>query len=409
MHLHLPPGVSTPSFVPGTSDDPGSLTQVSVPPDSELDVFGSVVYDTDPETLSSAVNVNPEYIQVHEGEYMHDDDFPDEDALLDNAADLGNEGDHSTFLRPLRSDATDGEYNYDPFIVEHRDGIANLQEPQIPIHLLVVYTIITWLHFQFHLPRVACNAMLAFLALLFRFFSVDLALPFTTFHSATRALGVNPGVELLAVCPGCRCVYPSAGSKHVQEECITCHIPLFLPDHTRQGNRRAVKTPVIKYPYLPLSEQIVSILKTPGIEALLDEWRTKPRNSGSYGDIFDGSMCRLKLRAPDGSVFFSNHPHESHGPDNELRIGVNLGVDWYVLRLSFYNLYKTGPGFRIFVATSHHPIRRVPPRFPSATSHPNSGASCYFIIYIQDKVFKVPYVKSHVHKHPSGAQGTVFR
>jgi hypothetical protein len=65
-----------------------------------------------------------------------------------------------------------------------------------------------------------------------------------------------------------------------------------------------VKLPVIKYPYLPLSAQIESLLKVPGVEALLDEWRKRPWNIGEYGDIFDGEVCHLKLRAPDGSLFF---------------------------------------------------------------------------------------------------------
>ena len=334
VHLHLSPGVSALSLVPGKSDDPGALTQVSIL-DSELHifqtptVFGNVVYDANPGMLSSTVDVNPEYVHAYKGENVpNNNDFPDKDTLFDST-DLGNNGDQSISLSSLISATTE----HDPFIVEHYDK-ANLQGPQIPSHLVVVYTLITWLHFQFHLPHVACNAILAFLALLFRFFSMDIELPFVTLQSATCALGVNPRVELLAVCPGCQGVYPSANSKHVQKECTFCHIPLFLPDHTRQGNCHAVKTPVIKYLYLPLLEQIVSILKTPGVEALLDEWRTKPCNLGEYGDIFDGRMCQLKLRAPDSSLFFSNRPHKSHGPDNELWIGVNLGVNWYMPRLA---------------------------------------------------------------------------
>src|SRR6267154_869429 len=327
--LRLPTGISSPSFVPGASDERGLLTYDPIL-DPDPDVFGNDFHDPYPGGPSSAVNVNPEYVHVHKGKYVHDgDDFPDEDVLFGNA-DLGNDGDHSVSLGSLASDST--RCNYDPFIVEQQDrgGTPSPQEPDIPSHLLVVYMMITWLHFQFHLPRAACNAILAFIALLFRFVSMDIAPPFTTLQSTTRALGVNPGVQLLAVCPGCRGIYPSVGSKHVQDECMLCRIPLFLPDQTRQGNLRVVKTPVIKYPYLPLSEQIVSILKTPGAEVLLDKWHSKLHKSGEYGDIFDGRMCRLKLRAPDGSLFFTNRPHESHGPNNELRIGVNLGVDWYV-------------------------------------------------------------------------------
>jgi len=114
----------------------------------------------------------------------------------------------------------------------------------------------------------------------------------------------------------------------MQEKCIRRDAPLFLSEHTRQGIRHVIKTPIIKYPYLPLSDQIVSILSNPGIEALLNNWCTKPRNPEEYSDIFNGRMCRLKLRAPDGSLFFSNRHHEGTGPDNELQIGVNLSVDW---------------------------------------------------------------------------------
>ena len=88
--------------------------------------------------------------------------------------------------------------------------------------------------------------------------------------------------------------------------------------------------PIIKYPYLLLSTQIESLLKVPGIEALLDEWRKRPMNIGKYGNIFDGEVCRVKLRAPNGTPFFSNLPHKKNGPQGELRIGVNLRVDWYV-------------------------------------------------------------------------------
>ena len=72
------------------------------------------------------------------------------------------------------------------------------------------------------------------------------------------------------------------------------------------------------------------LLKIPGIKALLDQWCMKPRNPGEYSDIFDGDMCHLKLRAPNGMLFFSNLPYEKNGPGGELCIGVNLGVYWYV-------------------------------------------------------------------------------
>jgi hypothetical protein len=79
-----------------------------------------------------------------------------------------------------------------------------------------------------------------------------------------------------------------------------------------------VKSPVIKYLYLSLSNQIQSILKVPSVEALLNEWCKKPRSLGEYGDIFDGSMCCDKLKGPDGNLFFSNLSNEGTGPSGEL-------------------------------------------------------------------------------------------
>ncbi|KAG1807702.1 hypothetical protein EV424DRAFT_1350598 [Suillus variegatus] len=60
--------------------------------------------------------------------------------------------------------------------------------------------------------------------------------------------------------------------------------------------------PIIKYPYLPLSEQIKSLLKIPGLEAVLDGWRSKPCTISKYTDIFDGDTCRTKLKGPDDKL-----------------------------------------------------------------------------------------------------------
>ncbi len=65
-----------------------------------------------------------------------------------------------------------------------------------------------------------------------------------------------------------------------------------------------MKHPIIKYPYLLLSAQIESLLKVPGVEVLLNDWHKKPQKLGKYGDIFDGDVCHIKLRAPNGTLFF---------------------------------------------------------------------------------------------------------
>jgi hypothetical protein len=223
------------------------------------------------------------------------------------------------------------EDNPDPFVVE--DGFVSMDDTDlasIPPHLLSIYAVVSWLHLQFHLPRIACNALLAIFACVLLSIMPGIDTPFITLQSSHRVLGVDIPTFTLPVCPSCRDVYPPAGSPHSHETCTSCKIDLFLPGVTKRGNQRPVKTPIVKYPYLPLSEQIKSLLKVPGLETVLDDWRCKPRSPRQYGDIFDGAVCRTKLKGPDGKLFFSNLPNERNGPDGELRIGVNLGVDWYV-------------------------------------------------------------------------------
>jgi hypothetical protein len=281
------------------------------------------------------------------------EDFADEDILpADQDPDCGDEIFDTATLLPSALTEDDP----DPFLVNQGSTQSPANVLDIPDHLLVIYAMVSWLHLQFNLPRIACNAVLAFLACLMTFLRPGLSSPFISLQSVTRTLAVDPSIHLLPVCPKCREVYPPAASQYVRDACTSCNVPLFLSDHTKRGNLRGMKTPEIKYPYLSLSHQLISVLKIPGIEVLLDNWRTKQRVSGDYGDIFDGDMCRLHLKAPDGSVFFSNLPHESKGPNGELRIGVNLGVDWYVLSSLQFDLTSSPNRFsyiRSNIAPSH--------------------------------------------------------
>ncbi|KAG0693068.1 hypothetical protein DFH29DRAFT_881751 [Suillus ampliporus] len=140
----------------------------------------------------------------------------------------------------------------DPFITDNLfSSSLDTDLSHVPPHLLTIYALVTWLHLQFHLPRAACNALLAVLACLLLAISPSIETPFITLQSSNRVLGVD--------------------------------------------------APILTLP-------IKSMLKIPGLEAILDDWRSKPRSVGTYTDIFDGDMCRKKLKDPDGKLFFSNSP-----------------------------------------------------------------------------------------------------
>ncbi|KAG1789811.1 uncharacterized protein HD556DRAFT_1311011 [Suillus plorans] len=168
----------------------------------------------------------------------------------------------------------------DPFISNEGFSTTNDQNlADVPPHLLNIYVVVSWLHLQFHLPHVACNALLTIFACILIALAPTINVPFVTLQSSNHVLGVDTTIFTLPVCPTC------------------CDIK--------------------------------SLLKIPGLEAVLDGWRSKPRTIGKYTDIFDGDTCRTKLKGPDGKLFFSNLPHEQHGPDGELHIRVNLGADWF--------------------------------------------------------------------------------
>lgn len=85
--------------------------------------------------------------------------------------------------------------------------------------------------------------------------------------------------------------------------------------------------------------------------------------------------------------FFSNHPHELNRPNNELWIGVNLGIDWYVPCFASPNLNNLSVGFLTYKATLHHLTYHVPPHSRSVIYHPNSGTLYYVIYYMTVLIF----------------------
>lgn len=271
---------------------------------------------------------------VMEEMQRQEDPFPedDEDDLqqIDIDVDVLDEDGDNEMMGP-DADLDVDEDDPDPFVPDEAfNSTDNSNLIDVPPHLITIYALVSWLHLQYHLPRVACNALLTIFGLILVCLSPAIEVPFVTLQSSNRVLGVDKVVFNLPVCPTCRDVFPPAMSTKCHDTCTTCAVDLFLPDTTKRGNLRATKTPIITYPYLPLSEQIISLLKIPGLEAVLDGWRSKPRTVGTYTDIFDGAVCRTKLKSPDGNLFFLNLPHENNGPNGELHIGVNLGVDWYV-------------------------------------------------------------------------------
>ena len=217
-------------------------------------------------------------------------------------------------------DEPDPFYNPQPFNMH--DDINTLST-----HLVCIYAIVAWLHLNFHLPRVACNAVLWAFALVISAIAPSAAIPFVTLKSANHSLGLDSlPITILVVCPGCKEVYRS--SNGACATCTKCSATLFKDSATARGTFRKSPVPIIKYPTMSIASQLQAMLVVPGLEDLLDGWRQQAREEGVYRDIFDGAVVH-GLLGPDGKRFFANDgPHHSRGPNGELRIGVTWGVDW---------------------------------------------------------------------------------
>lgn len=118
-----------------------------------------------------------------------------------------------------------------------------MQDSQAPplddlaFHILCIYAVVTWLHFQFHLPHVACNALLATFLLVITILSPEAAVPFVTLKSANRMLGLDIlPYQVMPVCPDCKEVYPA--SSETPEVCRHCQVALFEDSFHQQNCAR---------------------------------------------------------------------------------------------------------------------------------------------------------------------------
>ena len=183
---------------------------------------------TDPFTDSDEESEMPEVDGDPEGHQDHSDD---------------SDGDDDSEEQPgINEDSPD------PFAPAQVPGTMLVDlSAQLP-HLQVIYALVMWLHLQFHLPRTACQAMLAIIVCILFFLNPQTVVPFVTLTSANRALSLDIPVHVLPVCPQCKEVYPASDS--TEAVCRLCQTELFEPDLTKCGNKRKVCIPRLRCPYL---------------------------------------------------------------------------------------------------------------------------------------------------------------
>jgi hypothetical protein len=205
----------------------------------------------------------------------------------------------------------------------------------------IVLLLTTYLHLHFHLPHRACILLLKVLRIIFiasHMIKADDRVPVTLTTTFNR-LNLQDTFKIHPVCPDCRRVFPPGDAAPVW--CTFCTALLFegLDDISDLGitpPKTRAKKPKIQCPQRPLSSCLPAFLNRPGIEEVLDEWRSYESQPGKLNTVMDGRVWKT-LPGHDGKPFFDNSPDRSE-PD-ELRIGITLGFDGYVFNTSIYYSY----------------------------------------------------------------------
>ncbi|KAI0027268.1 hypothetical protein K488DRAFT_74674, partial [Vararia minispora EC-137] len=229
------------------------------------------------------------------------------------------------------------ENNPDPFLLPRAAAprSAAITPATINPAFYIVYLTVAWLHTAFKLPFLACNALLRVFLLILAAVGAELGADarYQTLQSVLEHMGVEPSFRVLPVCPTCLEVHPDTLSDDAT--CSRCSEPLFRrtrrlpnrssPDTRTDAGDAGPSRPFLQFPYHSIEAQLRDILAVPGIEEELEKWRDLPRQPGRYTDSFDGRVLR-EIRGPDNRPFFEN---PSPVCDDELRIGVTFGIDWF--------------------------------------------------------------------------------
>jgi hypothetical protein len=215
----------------------------------------------------------------------------------------------------------------DPFqYVPAVQALRTLADVHTNPAVFLIYTLVVWLHTQWHLPFAACNTLLLVLRFILDLAGAHIDPPIRiTLGSAMNALDLDPAPRILPVCISCQRVYP-ANTAH-DAVCLPCNKPLFdiKPSKPNQERRKVVRTnpkPVLPVAIKSIQEQLEEMLLVPGFEKSLQLWKDVARLPGVYHDIHDGAICK-EILGPDGKPFYCNPPL-----NNELRIGLSLSLDW---------------------------------------------------------------------------------
>lgn len=141
---------------------------------------------------------------------------------------------------------------------------------------------------------------------------------------------------VLPICLKCNDVYPHDPTGDAI--CLRCDLGLYPPDSMAPEPRpqRQVRVPTYKLTLLLLSAQIEAFLNVEGVEVDIDRWRRTGPTKGIYTDVTKARVWN-EIVDHEGKLFFRTEQinNQRTGPANEIRLGVHMAIDWYVIHFHF--------------------------------------------------------------------------
>ncbi|KAL1936999.1 hypothetical protein VTO73DRAFT_2039 [Trametes versicolor] len=226
-----------------------------------------------------------------------------------------------------------------PVLVDTRWSTFSLSHPSVVLAMLLA----AWLHLSAHLPFRFCDALLSIIGLILAEAGQGHLVPDlrSSLSGCLAALRLEPSFKVYPTCPDCLEPHPECVAAHADTRCTACGHPLFKIETGRargRGGKKRAK-PYLRTPAKSITEQLADLLVQPGMEDAMEGWRRRSRIPGWLSDFFDGEISK-SLLGPDGLPFFR---HEGTDPEDELRIGVALGIDWYRASNLLLSMIIPGP------------------------------------------------------------------
>ena len=204
-----------------------------------------------------------------------------------------------------------------------------------------VLLLVAFLHAKHHVTFRACAILLFGLRLIFislGLIAKDDDMPITL-NTVIKRLDLQDRFTILPACSACHRIFPPIIARDSQ--CPDCNIALFNPKPPTLSqiiHGPSKPSPILSVPFCPLSSLLIDFLAQPGIEDAVEEWRTdEPSPPGEYNRVMDGRVWK-EIQDCNGKPFFDEDSLTEKG---ELRIGVNISLDWLAFvcfTLSIYSL-----------------------------------------------------------------------